>query len=70
MDLSTAKLIPRSRLLATLAGFGISKEYGAKTIERLTAEKRIAPLHTPTGRELLSFQDAQAVMAVFTIADS
>ncbi len=65
MDLATAKMIPKSRLLATLAAIVVSKEHGTRTIEKLESDRKISPLHTPTGRELLSFEDAQTVLNAF-----
>lgn len=65
MKLSTAKIIPPARLLAALAAEGVSREHGARTIEKLVAEHAIEPLVTPTGRKLLSFEEAQIVSDAF-----
>ena len=56
MNIKTAKIVPDLRLFQTA---NVSKESGRKRMEELAKEGAISPLRTPTGRCLLSFEDAE-----------
>ena len=61
-QLYDAKIIADTKLFEA---HGISVKCGRKKIDDLEAQHIIAPTHTPTGRTLPSFREAQAVMAAF-----
>ena len=63
MDLSDAKIIPDLRLYGLL---GVSRECGRRALEKLEVNGAISPRRTPTGRTMLSFKEAEAVVQAFS----
>jgi hypothetical protein len=60
MDIRKAPIIEDVRVYAFR---NISKPTGRKRLERLQAEGVVNPTITPTGRKLLSFEDAERLAA-------
>ena len=58
MEISKKKIVPDLRLFEALS---ISRDKGRKRILELVAEGAIDPKRTPTGRCLLSFEDAETL---------
>ena len=56
MDIRNEKIIPDIRLFEALR---VSREHGRSRIRDLKSEGVIDPKRTPTGRCLLSFEDAE-----------
>lgn len=56
MNIKTAKIVPDLRIFQTA---NVSKEAGRKRMGQLESQGVIDPLKTPTGRCLLSFEDAE-----------
>ena len=56
MDIKTEKIVSDLRIYEAAK---ISKEHGRGCLKDLKAKGVIAPLHTPTGRCLLSIEDAE-----------
>jgi hypothetical protein len=59
MGLREAALIPDLNLFAHAH---VSKERGRKRLAELERKGKIKPTTTPTGRKLLSFRDAEALV--------
>jgi len=56
MDIREAKIVPDLRLFEAV---NVSRETGRERIRDLIALGEISPKRTPTGRCLLSFEDAE-----------
>jgi hypothetical protein len=56
MEIREAKIVPDLRVYAV---HNVSKEHGRRRLMALQAEGVIQPLKTPTGRTLLSFEEAE-----------
>ena len=56
MEIRNAKIVPDLRLFQAQS---VSKEWGRKVMAQLADKGEISPLRTPTGRCLLSFEDAE-----------
>ena len=56
MNIKNAKIVPDLRVFQTI---NVSKEAGRKRMEELSSKGLIEPLRTPTGRCLLSIEDAE-----------
>ena len=56
MDIKNAKIVPDLRVFQAI---NVSKETGRKRMEELQSIGVIAPLRTPTGRCLLSYDDVE-----------
>ncbi len=56
MDIKSAKIVPDLRVFQTI---NVSKEAGRKRMEELRTMGIIDPIRTPTGRCLLSMEDAE-----------
>ena len=59
MQIREAKIVPDLRVFQVQ---GISKEWGRKVMAELADKGEINPLKTPTGRCLLSFEDAERLV--------
>ena len=55
-NIRTLKIVPDLRVFEAVR---VSRDHGRKRIKDLTAQGLIDPLRTPTGRCLLSFEDAE-----------
>ena len=62
MVIRDAKIVPDLRLFQAQ---GVSKEWGRKVMAELVEKGEISPLKTPTGRWLLSFEDAERLAHEF-----
>lgn len=60
MDIREAKIVPDLRVYAIR---NVSKEHGRKRLTELSAQGAVQPLRTPTGRTLLSFEEAERLAA-------
>ncbi|MCB1685953.1 MAG: hypothetical protein KDI31_15770 [Pseudomonadales bacterium] len=60
MNIRTAKIVPDLRVYALS---NVSKEHGRRRLTELQAQGIVQPLRTPTGRTLLSFEDAERLAA-------
>lgn len=60
MDIREAKIVPDLRVFTAL---NISREHGRKRLKELEKQGIIDPLRTPTGRTLLSFEEAERLSA-------
>lgn len=60
MEIRTAKIVPDLRVFQAQ---GVSKEFGRKVMLELADKGEIQPHRTPTGRCLLSFEDAERLAA-------
>ncbi len=56
MNIKNAKIVPDLRIFQTA---NVSKERGRRRMQELKKRGVICPLRTPTGRHLLSFEDAE-----------
>lgn len=56
MNIKNAKIVPDLRIFQTA---NVSKEHGRKRMQELEKRGVISPLRTPTGRYLLSLEDAE-----------
>ncbi len=59
MDISDVKIVQDTTLFGA---YGVSVKCGRKAVDALEAEGLVSPLLTPTGRRILSFREAEAVM--------
>jgi hypothetical protein len=62
MDLYDAKIVQDVRLFGAV---GVSAKCGRKVLDVLESQGVVSPLRTPTGRTVLSFREAEAVMKSF-----
>lgn len=61
MNIRQAKIVPDLRLFSAL---NVSREHGRKRLGELEEKGVVSPLRTPTGRTLLSFEDAEKLAKV------
>ena len=59
MDISDVKIVQDTNLFGA---YGVSVKWGRKVVKDLESEGLVSPLRTPTGRRILSFREAEAVM--------
>ena len=64
MDLKQVKIIPDTKLWPAL---GVSRDKGRRDLKKLEEQGLIAPIHTPTGRFNLSFNDLLQVAKYYDI---
>ena len=62
MDIRTVKIVPDLRIFEAVS---VSREKGRQTIRNLVEAGAINPKRTPTGRCLLSFEDAERLADAF-----
>ena len=62
VHIETEKIIPDLRVFEVV---NVSKEVGRERIRDLIALGEISPQRTPTGRCLLSFEDAERLVSAF-----
>jgi hypothetical protein len=60
LDIRTAKIVPDLRVYAVR---NVSKEHGRRRLAELQEKAIVQPLRTPTGRTLLSFEEAERLAA-------
>jgi ribosomal protein S25 len=60
LDIREAKIVPDLRLFTAL---NVSREHGRKRLRELEEQGVVDPLRTPTGRTLLSFEEAERLSA-------
>lgn len=60
MNIRQAKIVPDLRVFAAA---NVSKERGRRRLSELQQEGLVQPLRTPTGRTLLSFEEAERLVA-------
>jgi hypothetical protein len=60
LSIRQAKIVPDLRVYSTE---NVSREHGRKRLKELQEQGLVKPLRTPTGRTLLSFEDAERLAA-------